>query len=123
MSKELETIELIRGRLSCWINQDETAEDDVDEYLTEIETGLKRLEELEEVNAINSELYTKLNVEKEKQDKILKIIKEKKVAVDELLRCIENEEIALEEYNDFAGDKNSLSEIEFDLLKEWLELL
>ena len=123
MSEDLETLELIRGRLRCWVNEDETAEDDVDEYLTEIETGLKRLEELEEVNAINSELYTKLNVEKEKQDKILKIIKEKKVAVDELLRCIENEEIALEEYNDFAGDKNSLSEIEFDLLKEWLELL
>lgn len=50
--------------------------------------------------------------------KALEIIKEKEVAVDEFIRCCKNEENSLEEYNNFAGDENSLTQEEFDLLKE-----
>ena len=61
-----------------------------------------------------------------KKLKALEIIRNKQVAVDELLMCIEEEEnpleefSALEEYNNFAGDENSLTQEEFDLLKEVL---
>lgn len=79
----------------------------------------------------NYEIYVKYaeRMEKEqktltkrlkKQDEVLRIVKEKKVAVDELIRCIEKEENSLEEYNNFAGDENSLTQEEYDLLKKVL---
>lgn len=60
----------------------------------------------------------------EKDLDVLEILKKKEVAIDELKNCIKEDSKnypALEEYNAFAGDKNSLTQEEFDLLKEWLE--
>ena len=59
----------------------------------------------------------------EKKLKALEIIKEKKVAVDEFIRCCKKENkllFPLEEYNNFAGDNNSLNLEEYALLKEVL---
>ena len=54
------------------------------------------------------------------RSKTLEIIKKKQVAVDEFIRCCKKENNSLEEYNNFAGDKNSLTQDEFVLLKEIL---
>ena len=87
-----------------------------------IETALKEKDKLEEMFNNDEELIKELDKKVMYQDEILRIIKDKRVAVDELIRCIkECGENALEEYNDFAGDKNSLTQVEFDLLKEWLK--
>lgn len=71
------------------------------------------------------ELLFKYISDSRKNDQILYILKEKEVAIDELKNCIKNDSEdrpALEEYNAFAGDENSLTQEEFDLLKGWLKL-
>lgn len=55
---------------------------------------------------------------------VLEILKKKEVAIDELKNCIKHDSEnrpALEEYNSFAGDKKSLTQEEFNKIKEWLE--
>lgn len=69
----------------------------------------------------NQSVINRLN-DIEKKLEVLKIIKEKEIAVDELKRCIkECGSEALDEYNAFAGDKNSLNEEHFNEVKRWLE--
>lgn len=67
------------------------------EYITIIEYALNRLEELE---------------------RVLKIIKEKKVNVGDFIRCE-----TIDDYNDYCcyGDDEHLTETEFNLLKEYLK--
>ena len=90
-------------------------------FIDLVETELKRLEELEKVNSINAELYTKLDIEKSKQDKILRIIKEKRVFIDYLIAS-DN----VDEYNDYVEeqgryDEDKLTQAEYNLLKELLK--
>ena len=58
----------------------------------------------------------------EKELLALEVIKNKQVAVDEFIRCVSeyDDEQALEEYGAFAGEKNTPTKEEFDLLKEVL---
>lgn len=59
----------------------------------------------------------------EKDLEVLEILKKKEIAIDELKNCIKHDSEdrpALEEYNAFAGDKKSLTQEEYMLLKEWL---
>lgn len=90
--------------------------------LSGIETKLKRLEKID--NALPLEIRDTDDLERfinasEKDREILRTIKEKQVAVDEFIRCCK-EDNSLEEYNNFTGDENSLTQTEFDLLKEVL---
>lgn len=55
---------------------------------------------------------------------VLDILNKKEVAIDELKNCIKNDSEdrpALEEYNAFAGDKNSLTQEKFNKIKGWIE--
>lgn len=62
-------------------------------------------------------IYSKLKEEKEKQDKILQIIKEKRVDI-QLLKDSKN----LNDYNWCVHTKDrALTKEEYDLLKEWFE--
>lgn len=58
----------------------------------------------------------------EKELKALEIIKKKQIAVDEFIRCVSeyDDELALEEYSAFAGEKYTPTQEEFYLLKEVL---
>ncbi len=57
--------------------------------------------------------------------KIANVIVDKEVAIDELKKCIKeskgDDKVALEEYNNFAGDKNSLKEDEFLMIKIFIK--
>lgn len=57
----------------------------------------------------------------EKRLKAFNVIKTKRVMTNLLLYCIKNFANALKEYNGYVGDKLSLIQEEFDLLKEELE--
>ena len=59
-------------------------------------------------------------LECEKKLKALEIIKNKQISVDEFIRCCKKESNPLEDYNDFAGDENALTQQEYNLLKEVL---
>ena len=124
MSKELtplEALKEIREESDCGAFQSRC---DI------IETALKDYELLKERTKLDSfECLLRLEeilprgkellVPVAKQLKVLEIIKKKQVAVDEFIRCCK-EDNPLEEYNNFAGDKNSLTQEEFNLLKEVL---
>lgn len=60
--------------------------------------------------------------EKEKQDKILKIIKEKNVDIKHLKHFIKcyTKEVGLKTYNDYHS-KEELTQEEYDLFEEWLD--
>ena len=118
MNKGLEALEELRnfmsGDLYCATQN----------RLDTIEAELKRLEEREErVKTLETlyqsldERYRKALVKNQKQDEILRIIKEKKPFLD----WIENAKNK-EEYNQhyFCEDRH-LIQVEFDLLKEWLK--
>ena len=90
-----------------------------------IETELKRLEELEKVNSINAELYTKLDIENQTQDEILRIIKEKEfIHTGRLKRAIEEKwsyEQLVENHKTYCISLPMLTQAEFDLLKGYFK--
>lgn len=88
-----------------------------------IKTDLDRLEKLEKEHEFLGEHYRELSAYSKKQDKILRIIKEKQVNVGYLLACDDYEEY-LDYFNDRQGEGNLpsfelLTQEEFDLLKEY----
>ena len=60
--------------------------------------------------------------QKQKQDKILKIIKDKNVDIKQLKHFIQcyTKEVSLKTYNDYHS-KEELTQEEYDLLEEWLD--
>ena len=84
------------------------------EYLYNIESELKL--EKDKVKYVMKQL--------EKQDKILEILKNKKVCIYVLLdfirRCVEDNFI-LESYNHYVKDDRRLTQEEYDLIKEVLD--
>ena len=84
-----------------------------------IEKSLKDYEELKDRLCITDVVKEDI-VQLWKEHNTLEIIKKKQVAVDEFIRCCKEESNSLGEYNNFAGDKNSLTKKEYKLLKEEL---
>ena len=127
MAEGLKKLERIKGHFNP---KDIVNKELFEEDFNVIEKELKELEEHEEIlNDYNLTLAdfreaclllaqwrsAGLNwADYEKQKKALEIIRDKQVAVDELLRCAD-----CEDYNDFAGS-NSLTQEEYELLKEVL---
>ena len=107
MTKELEALYRINQKFvnKEWANKPRETEKDFEL----IETALKRLEEIDKVMFLN-------NQKMEKQDEILRIIKEKKVNIS-MLVFVEND---LEVFNSLYSEDRQLTQAEFDLLKEWL---
>lgn len=102
-----------------------------DKNIEIIATALKRLEELEKgliptANNIyhNYKLYKELKKEKEKQDKVLRIITDKEVEIG-LLKGILHADKSLHTasyYNShFVATYKHLTQAEFDLLKEYFK--
>ena len=117
MNKQLSLLEAF-NLIKCNCNQNYP---DFKKQAKVVETVLERLEEHEN-NC--QELYYK--EKSEKQDEVLRIIKEKRVDVWLLQSVIlnndkyENREFAL--YNELIEqERRQLTQAEFDLLKEWLK--
>ena len=94
-------------------------------FIDNVETELKRLEkyDLDLDFAKDLQIYglkpyketIKQLKEKEKQDEILRIIKEKRVNIPALIECE-----SVKEYNSGRYVDRHLNHFEFDLIKEWL---
>ena len=86
-------------------------------FIDNVETEIKRLEELEKEFEMEHTLRIRLeNIVYEKSE-VLRIIKEKRVNVNLLVRYK-----TVKGYNDRMGcHQRHLTQAEFDLLKEWLE--
>lgn len=115
MSKELEALKEIKSCLTEYFIKN------LGYLFDRIETELKRLEILEknyenqvEQTSYYNNLGLKYKIKSEKQDEILRIIKEKHVNIDWLLDCE-----SVEEYNESLY--LDLAQEEYDLLKEVLE--
>lgn len=72
-------------------------------------------------NAI--EMFKQERISREKQDKILRIIKEKNVDIKQLKHFIQcyTKEVSLKTYNDYHNSKEELTQEEYDLFEEWLD--
>lgn len=119
MSKELKALERVRNFMSN--NAVHWKQD-----IAIIETALKRLEELEKafVTLSKEDEKTKklLSLEIEK-NRTLEIIKKKRVDADLFLTILEdkNQDDKLWSYNFWNAEKNSLTQEEYELLKEMLK--
>lgn len=148
MSKELEALNHIGNCYVANEGKDLWISDDYGEDYDIIEKGLQRLEAIENANPsealkklekylkwlerneffieISNGKYVKCVdiikptlLKAQEQDKVLEIIKKKKVDIRVLRNCLNAKDETPKHYN-FIRDKHPLTEEEFDLLKEVL---
>lgn len=88
-------------------------------------TCLNKVEaKLKEQEGGRLSIFERLPIDVIRDDlEVLKILKDKEVAIDELKHCMEmpNSQEALDEYNAFAGDENALTMQEFIQIQKTLE--
>jgi hypothetical protein len=113
MNKQLEALERLCDIALCGCSINEMNR--IANYKYILTKALKRLELIDNKDSIIGPIEEIPTDILSKQLKALEIIKKKQVAVDEFLRCED-----LEEYNDFAGDTNALTQEEYDIVKRAL---